>query len=76
VSRLARFARVFRARLDRRCAAGCAFARCLDRRLASAMAPLHTAAKTGNLDGVRRALSDGADVNGKDSVRRPAVAGV
>ena len=33
------------------------------------MAPIHTAAKTGDLEGVRRALADGADVNGKDSVR-------
>jgi hypothetical protein len=34
-----------------------------------AMAPLHTASKKGDLDGVRAALAAGADVNGKDSVR-------
>jgi hypothetical protein len=33
------------------------------------MAPLHTASKKGDLDGVRAALAAGADVNGKDSVR-------
>ena len=34
-----------------------------------AMAPIHSASKNGDLEGVKRALSDGADVNGKDSVR-------
>jgi hypothetical protein len=36
------------------------------------MAPLHTAAKQGDLEAVQAALSSGADVNGKDSVRARA----
>jgi len=36
------------------------------------MAPIHTAAKQGDLEGVKRALADGADVDGKDSVRAAA----
>ena len=35
----------------------------------TAMAPLHTACKKGDLGGVQAALHAGADVNGKDSVR-------
>jgi ankyrin repeat protein len=38
------------------------------------MAPLHTAAKQGDLEAVQAALSSGADVNGKDSVRARAAA--
>jgi len=36
------------------------------------MAPIHTACKKGDLAGVQAALSAGADVNAKDSVRSAA----